>query len=349
MFESQSRGLSARLREGASALAIAGVLCASLDGCGAGGLGFSTQASRIGPDDGTDSCRRELVALDSTGNFFAEDIVKGAALGALGGALIGGLSSRNWRGALIGAGTGVAVGAAAGYWTALQQQGRDQASLVNRIRYDLARENAEIDRSQAAFDALADCRFHQAEAIRTAYAAGQIPKEVAVAQMGQVRARGQRDFQLAHYINGQIAERSAQFEVAADNLSPGTKAAVEAARSARPREAVVRGATAVTLRPNSSSPSVARLQPRESVRLVATRGDYAVVETGGGDRGYAPLAALETSGGGPVTAEPRFGAASEGGDSVRTLASSNAARKDDLARDVAIKEQAAAQQFELAS
>ena len=100
-----------------------------LSGCAPGG--FSTQAQRIGSDDGSDSCRRELVALDSTGDFFAEDIIKGAALGALGGALIGGLAGGG-RGALIGAAAGGVAGAAGGYFSALQSQAQNQAQLVGR-------------------------------------------------------------------------------------------------------------------------------------------------------------------------------------------------------------------------
>lgn len=33
----------------------------------------STREGRIGADDGTDACRAQVVALDSTGNFFGED------------------------------------------------------------------------------------------------------------------------------------------------------------------------------------------------------------------------------------------------------------------------------------
>ncbi len=73
MSATLSQASRVRLCQGMSGLAIIGVaLCASLGGCAGS---FSNQESRIGPDDGKDSCRQELVMLDSTGNFFGEDIL----------------------------------------------------------------------------------------------------------------------------------------------------------------------------------------------------------------------------------------------------------------------------------
>ena len=94
-----------------SRLAISLLVSTSLlAGCAQGPM--STQSARIGYDDGTDSCRRQVLALDSTGNFFGADILAGAALGAVTGGLAGGLISGNWRGALVGAGAGaIACGA----------------------------------------------------------------------------------------------------------------------------------------------------------------------------------------------------------------------------------------------
>ena len=165
-------GYAIWLRRGVSVIAITGLLC----GCAPGA--FTTQSQRIGPDDGTDSCRTQLVALDSTGNFFGAQILQGAAVGAgvgaLAGGLIGGLATGNWRGAAIGALaggiTGGVIGGSNAYWNALQQQQMDQAALYSRVSLDLERENAQIDKTQLAFDQLEDCRFRQAQAINADYA-----------------------------------------------------------------------------------------------------------------------------------------------------------------------------------
>lgn len=326
------RSITRALRQTVCVTASIGMLA----GCAPGSM--TTQSQRIGYDDGTDSCRRELVALDSTGNFFAEDILKGAAVGALGGALIGGLAGGG-RGALIGAAAGGAAGAAGGYFAALQGQARDQAGMLTRAQADMQAEGVQIDKAQIAFSQLADCRFYQARAIRNAYATGQMPKPVAVQQMAVVRERSQRDLALAQTIDKQITDRGEQFDVAADNLSPGTKAAL--LRKPPPRTVVTRRAVPIKLQPTDSSPELASAKPRDRVTVEATHGDYALVQTSSGTRGYASLSSLQL----PPSRDPP--PAATGGGEVRSLAGSNATRRDSFAQSVAVV-QAQSSTFEIA-
>jgi hypothetical protein len=316
---------------------------ALLSGCAQGPL--STRAGRIGPDDGSDSCRAQLVGLDSTGNFFGAQILTGAAVGALGGALAGGLIGRDLKGALIGAAVGGALGAAGGYWSALQQQQHDEAGLFTQVGGDLSRENAEIDRTQIAFNRLMDCRFAQAHAIQSDYNARRIDRVTATAQMNGVKQRAMRDVALAHQINGQIADRGAQFEVAADNLAPGTTAAI-AAQAPRSKQTVARRTAALKLHPDSSAPSIGTLKPNERVTVTPAANGYALVETASGERGYAPAAELQ--GATSRTLPPAQGIAAQP-DAVRTLAGSNAARRDSFAESVAVSEKAASSGFELST
>lgn len=326
-------GTQARIRPARLGMAV--LLGTSLlSGCGPGGL--TTQSQRVSYSDATDSCHAQVVALDSTGNFFGADILKGAAIGAAGGALIGGLVSGNWQGALIGAGAGAVTGAAAGYWMAVQQQSRDQAAITAQVNSDLARENAQIDRTQIAFDQLSDCRFRQAEAIRTAYARGAMTRAEAEAQMSTVRARSQQDIALARRIDQQINSRGQQFDVAADNLAPGSTPAAPA-----PRQTYTRTATALTLTPSADAPQIAAVKARQPVTVSASRNGYALVQTASGERGYAPVSALQAA---PATATD----SAASGD-VRTLAGSNAARRDSFAQSIAVTEQASASGFQLAS
>lgn len=309
---------------------------AVLAGCAQGGL--TTQAQRIGADDGTDSCRRELVALDSTGDFFAEDIIKGAAIGALGGALIGGLAGGG-RGALIGAASGLAAGAAGGYLTALQQQAHDQAGMYSRARNDMTAESLQLDKTQLAFNQLVNCRFYQAQTIRVAYRQGQIPRAVADQQMAVVRQRAERDLALAQMINGKIQERGAEFDLAADKLSPGTAAYIQQVERPRTRTVVARSAVPIQVSPTAGAPQLAQAKPREKVTVQSTQGGYALVETSSGLRGYAPVSSLNLP---PAPPPPAQG-------DVRTLAGSNANRRDAFAQSVAVAKQAQASAFEVAS
>jgi hypothetical protein len=311
-----------------------------LTGCAQGQ--FSTREARIGPDDGSDSCRPQLVALDSTGNFFGADILAGAGIGAATGAVAGGLIGRDWRGALIGAAIGGALGAAGGYLHAVQQRNADQAAMMAQVRGDLSRENAEIDRTQLALDQLNDCRAMQAQRIRSDYAAGRIDRGYAIAAMTGVKRRAERDVALARQINQQIQGRSQELVVAADSISPGTKNAL-AAQTGAPRDSVLRQEVKLRMSPDPSSPEVGTVPARQMVKVTGARNGYAVVQTPTGQRGYVPAAAVDPAA--VRAAAPAAGAA--GTQDVRTLAGSNAARRDSFAQSVQVSE-AAASGYELA-
>lgn len=326
-----------------SLLAVAGLEA----GCAPGQL--TSQSSRIGRDDGTDTCRVQLVALDSTGDFFGQQILTGALIGAGIGGLAGGLLGGDWKGALIGAGAGAALGATTAYWSALQQQYRDQASLYGRLQGDLSRENSQIDQTQVAFDQLMDCRFGQAAAINGAYRASRIDRATAEAQMTVVRDRVHRDIALARQIDQRIVDRGQQFNVAVDNVAPGTSSAI--AVQAAPRPTKVRQATPLKLRPDSTSPDIGQLASDQPVTVVGERNGYALVKTTAGQQGYASAAAMEASQSSRSVTPQRPGptpvAANAAGD-IRTLAGSNAARRDGFSQSVAVSEQAAAGGFEVA-
>jgi hypothetical protein len=153
--------------------------------------------------------------------------------------------------------------------------------------------------------------------------------------MAAVKERAQRDLALAQRISGQIDGRSQQFEVAAENLQPGSRPAAPPARQTTLRQSAPIKAT-----PNASSPTIATARAREPVTVTGSRNGYALVQTASGERGYAPLDALA---GGRASVPQR----ADSGD-ARTLAGSNAARRDDFAASVAVSQQAVANSFELA-
>lgn len=308
----------------------------------------TTQAGRIGMDDGRDACRAQLVALDSTGNFFGEDILRGAAVGALGGALIGGLASGRWEGALIGAAVGAAAGGATGYFGAVQRQARDQAAVTAQIFNDLQRENAELDRTQVAFDQLLDCRYRAAENIRQGVRMGRISRDGAAAQLAEIRGRLTNDIALARTINGRIGTRGAEFETAMDNVLPGGSNAVKnaVAERGRPVTATVRRAVPVQLTPQRGSVEVGRIAANESVTIRPGRDGLVRVETASGLRGFAPADAF------PASAVRGVGSqqASLGQQDVRGLAATNIARREGFNDSVGNAERLVqAGGFELAS
>ncbi|MGG5812353.1 hypothetical protein [Falsiroseomonas sp. CW058] len=322
---------------------------AMLAGC------VTTREGRIGADDGSDPCRAQLVALDSTGNFFAEDILRGAAIGAVGGAALGALVAaaaggrgRNVAaGAAIGAVGGGLVGGGAGYLSARQQQATDQAALGQAVAGDLAAENAQLDRTQIAFNQLMDCRFGTAQRIREDVRAGRLARPQAEARLANIRAATQRDLQLAQTINQQIGRRGAEFDTAIDTVAPGVKQQVQAgAAVGRTVPVQTRAAVPLKLRPDAASPEVAQLPPRERVTIRPAAAGNVLVETASGLRGYAPASAFPEARALPSPPDP---AAASDGD-VRSLAASNIARRDNFSESVSNAQQLAeGRGFELAS
>ncbi len=225
--------------------------------------GCSTADTRLGADDGTDSCRRQLVALDSTGDYFAQDIVAGAAIGAIGGGLIGGLAGGNLRSAVLGAVAGGAAGALGGYFKARAQQAQDQASLYRTMTGDIQRDNEYIDRTQLAFSNLVDCRTFQANAIKTDYRSGRISRQQAEVAMAVVRQRSERDIAIARTISGKIDGRSADFAYANAQVNP---AAASGYGSSAYSPAPQQGRPAATARP-SASPGASQVAAATSTNL----------------------------------------------------------------------------------
>ncbi|WP_249681438.1 YMGG-like glycine zipper-containing protein [Roseococcus pinisoli] len=297
----------------------------------------TTQAGRIGSDDGRDVCRQYLVALDSTGDYYGEDILQGAAVGALGGAVVGGLASRSWQGALIGAAVGGATGAAVGYYAALQRQARDQAGIFAQMSSDLSRENAQLDRTQVAFDQLSDCRLRTAQTVRDAVKDGRLARDVGQAQLAEIRARFQGDIQVAQRINQNITGRGAQFDSAFDNAIPGGKASVVASyRRPQPVRVAPRRAVVVKYRPDAGSADVAQINAREVVTTRPGPAGFVQVETASGVRGYAPADAFPAARGRQQAASP------EGGSDVRSLAATNISRRDNFSESIGNAERLAA-------
>jgi hypothetical protein len=343
-------------------LAVVLVVVPMLSGCAASGPQAFTQSGRVGPDDGSDACHAQAVALDETGNFFGQDILQGAALGAVGGALLGGLASGNLKGALIGAAAGGAVGAAGGYWEALQQQNQNTEQLESTVEGNLSAENAQIDKTQLAFNEDMDCRFEQAAQIEAAYKAGSVTEAQAAAALSAQKTLAQRDLQLAQTINGQIQSRGAQFDTAADNLDGGSAPPASVAALSKP--AVMKRATTLLLRPDPDAPPVGSVTRHEDVTVTGVSGDYALVQADDGSSGYAPLedvreahtyraiivppsqqipAPVARASSVPVASSAPSTAA------VKQLDGSNAASRDAFAQNVAVSQSAVSNGFQLAT
>ncbi len=180
-----------------------------------------TQSSRIGLDDGNDSCRSYVVALDSTGNFFAEDMIKGAIIGAGTGAILGALTSGGkdvGKKAAIGAVAGGVAGAAAGYWKHKMDQDKDQAILS--VNNDLTEEINQMNKANLAFGELTSCRQQQFKKIKADLKERRITQDQATIQWNGQREYLARDIKLANMIDENMTKRGDSYNYANQQVNP---------------------------------------------------------------------------------------------------------------------------------
>jgi len=166
-----------------------------------------------------DVCRAQRLALDDSQAYFAGDIVKGALIGAAGGALTGFLFGGNASSAAIGAASGALVGGAVGYWQSQQQQGGSRTDLISRMVGDMDREQQQLDRTQVNFNALVECRRASARQVNADLKAGTITREVAEQRMAGVRQLASADVAIAKRINTRLDERTANYVYATEQAT----------------------------------------------------------------------------------------------------------------------------------
>lgn len=207
-----TRIFSDHLRGAVGALALCGLVLAGCAG---------TKEERVGTDT-SDACYQYRVALDATGDFFAEDIMKGAVVGAIGGAMLGLVAGGDLKSAAIGAAGGALVGAAGGYWMSRQQQTKDKQVLYNSVLTDMDAELIKVNEAQFALDQLVNCRKKQARDIRQALKGKRIGREQAEAQFVSLRGKLADDYTLAKKVNEDVQKRSSDFLYANEQINPGS-------------------------------------------------------------------------------------------------------------------------------
>lgn len=198
----------------------------ALGGC------VTTREDRIGVDDGKDACYQQRVLLDSTGDYFAESMIAGAAIGAITGAAAGLIIQGNARGALIGAVSGAALGAAGGYWQAKMQQGREQAVLS--VISDAQKESETLSKTQLALDQLLKCRRGEISKVKADLKAKRISREEAEQRMAAIRNQLNKDYEIATKISADATKRRDEFVKAANEIQPGAADKIAKAANKKP-------------------------------------------------------------------------------------------------------------------
>ncbi len=333
-------------RRGRGALHVALAATLMLTACSAENMGNGTDLpgtregqGRIGPDDGRDPCRRELVQLDTAGVFFTTSIIAAA------GGLAAGIMGR--RPGIIGgiAAMSIAVGTAAagGYFAQRRREAQNEEQLNETVASDLDRENQGLDRTQEAFERLVDCRARQMQQVRQQEREGAINAETARERLGIIRSYAEQDIRVSRSIEQDIARRGNDFDTAIESLAPEVRQAAAAA----PRTAIpARPQRPVALRvvPQPNATTVAELPPSQPVQLrPAPREGFVTVETPQGQPlGFAPAAEFAVAAPAQmralavpaVAAPPPPAGASPAAQQVRFLAATNLAKRDNFRESI---------------
>ncbi|MGK7867579.1 hypothetical protein [Falsiroseomonas sp. E2-1-a20] len=212
---------------------------------------------------------------------------------------------------------------------------------AEELAAELARENAALERLQIAFDALLYCRWTEVRVIRADAGSGAFPAAELPQRLGAAEGRLRRDVDQARQTRERIAARSARIEQAVEAASPGTRAALAAARApqAGTTRAVASAAVPLRARPDGTAPVVATLEAGRDVGLRRAAGGFVLADAGGGVSGYAPGTAFTVQAAIPDSAP-------EGVGRLRSLAATNLARRDAFAQSVELASRSGVQGFE---
>ena len=180
-------------------------------------------ALSVNYDNKNDICYTSRNELRQSEHYYSKSIVEGAVVGGLLGAGAGALGAFIGGGnvstaALIGGGVGVVAGGVGGYYLAKQKDIADEQALVASVKSDILVENGEIDRTAVAFARLRDCRFSNAERIKSDYKAGRLPRDKAINQLNELKLQFDQDIQMAQELGLKMNTRLTEFQDANNRI-----------------------------------------------------------------------------------------------------------------------------------
>jgi hypothetical protein len=173
--------------------------------------------------DKNDVCYTQRVDLLDSRSYYAKSVVAGVIGGAIAGAATGALfaaigGGNVGQGAAIGAGTLAVAGGIGAYYQAKQKDIADAQALAVSIQNDILKENGEIDRASIAFVKLRDCRFANAERIKSEYRTGRIKRDEAVKKLNDLKEKFEEDIKIAEEYGTKMSENMKEFQHASGQM-----------------------------------------------------------------------------------------------------------------------------------
>ena len=317
-------------------------------------------AARLDTSDASDACRAQRQDLQSFQDFFTRSMIQGAAVGALTGGLMGGLIGGNAQGALIGAGAGALVGGTVGYYAAKQNaMGTNQAGLTQSVYQDISVENQQIDGVSGAFARLRDCRYRNAQSVKSDYAAGRLTEDQARQQLGGIRSRFLQDISFAENLGAKMNARGQEYQNASTELvklDPNAQQQIAAQPAQAPAAAaqpagpgyVADQAVRVRAEPNANGAQLATIAAGDSVGVVGpVQGEWTHVKLADGRDGYVASRLLRPAGSAPRATQVASAPPPQTAAGVAQLTESNQLKRKALSDDLESAKTAANTQFEL--
>lgn len=304
--------------------AVALIASMSLSGCTVTGNSLRSQYANT---TGTDNCAAYREPLIQTEDEFNTPIIQGVVIGALVGTAAGALASGSAQGAAIGAASGALAGGALGYYSARQQQSKNQADLLAAIDSDARGDQGRFSRIGNAATALGNCRQGQIADVRTKLTSGKITKEQAKVELQAIEQSVFFDNELISKVYGTMDSRLdtyAQARAKATNTSVETILADSGASASavKPTKmSIIQKSTTVRATPANSGKRLGTISPNTSVEVLDTSSDgkWSRINFGGADTAYVASSSIGSA---PAAAAVRPSAPPPPANAVQSLARS---------------------------
>ena len=288
------------------------VACMAVSGCTLTG---NSLRSQYGNTSGSDSCAAYREPLIQTEDEFNTPILQGVVIGALVGTAAGALAGGNAQSAAIGAAAGALAGGALGYYSARQQQAKNQEDLLAAIDSDARGDQGRFSRIGNAVTALGNCRQGQIADVRAKLTAAKITKEQAKTELQSIEQSVFFDNELIGKVYGTMDSRLdtyAQARAKATNssvdtvLANSTAPAATAAAAPTSKLSLIQKSATVRGTPSSTGKRLGTISPNTAVEVLETTSDgkWSRIHFGGSDSAYVASSVVGSAPAAAAVARP---------------------------------------------
>lgn len=210
------------------------------------------------------ACYRPIQDLREREHVVAKDTAGGAFMGALGGALVGFLTSGgHWQGAVTGAATGGVTGTMLGYAYGREEQEKGDNKRMARYFEEIEGEISNLDISTAAARVSLQCYDKSFNELLPMIKDGQIDRATAEKRFEEISTGRSEAIEILGYATTQGEDLATQFKEAMGQAEASGQAKEGAMTRAKKSEAELREKTAKVSREKDTATEASARQARE--------------------------------------------------------------------------------------